>query len=73
MRIRIRPYIGYGIDSILSIPMVQRVTRGCVKEITMYNHVERVQYRQASSRIKGRRRLIHTIKRIFWVWLVSTF
>ncbi|KHG24172.1 hypothetical protein F383_06288 [Gossypium arboreum] len=35
--------------------------------MTMYNHVERVQYRQASLRIKGRRRLVHTIDWIFWV------
>ncbi|KHG15179.1 hypothetical protein F383_00938 [Gossypium arboreum] len=31
------------------------------------------EYPQASSRIKGRRRLVHTINRIFWVQLVSTF
>ncbi|KHF97605.1 hypothetical protein F383_14308 [Gossypium arboreum] len=59
MRSCTRPYLGYGIGIIFQV--VQWAVQGVVKEMTRYDHVERVQYCQVCSGIKGCQRLDHTI------------
>ncbi|KHG07603.1 NADPH-dependent 7-cyano-7-deazaguanine reductase [Gossypium arboreum] len=45
--------------------MIPWESQDLVNEMTRYDHVERVQYCQASSGIKGRKSSIRTIKLIF--------
>ncbi|KHG18338.1 hypothetical protein F383_21035 [Gossypium arboreum] len=75
MRLRIRPYLGYGFDVkslvkqclgygigillCMVIPSVPSIPSGSIGSPKICQGND--EYRQASSRIKGRQRLVHTI------------